>query len=349
MGRPCGTFDEIYETDRAIFRTRLQWILFACGTILAFLIPFYCGAVVLSWVILIFIMIIGTQGINILAGYSGQISIAQAAFMGIGAYTTAILANRFGLPVFLTLPLSAVTAGSVGVLLGFPSLRLKGFYLAISTLAAQFIIVYVIRHWTSVTGGAMGYFVPAAKIGGFTLNNDKSFYFLVYVVLFITTYFAANLTRSKVGRALIAIRDNDLAAEVMGINQFRYKLLAFFIGCAYAGISGSLWAYWNRAIDPDQFGLMISVWFLGYAIVGGLGTNIGPFFGAASIIFLTQGVSLLLTNLATIWPTAKLVLFSLFDLIFGAIVVLFLIFEPRGLSHRWELIKSYYRLWPFAY
>jgi branched-chain amino acid transport system permease protein len=272
---PCGTRNYSYAEDMAIVRTKTQWGLLAAFLILLFTAPFYLDNYWLGIANLIGITVIAATGLNILVGYCGQLSIGHVGFMAVGAYTSAILSNKLGAPFLLALIASGLMAGAVGLIFGIPSVRVKGFYLAITSIAAQFIIIWVINHWTSLTGGFNGISVPYASIGGLVFNTQGKQYFLIIVIAMLCVFFAKNLARTRVGRAFIAIRDNDLAAEVMGINLFFYKLLAFFIGCFMAGIAGSLLAHWTGSISTDNFSFMNSILYVGMIIIGGLGTTLG--------------------------------------------------------------------------
>jgi branched-chain amino acid transport system permease protein len=236
------------------------------------------------------------------------------------------------------------------LIFGIPSVRVKGFYLAISTIAAQFIIIWVINHWTGVTGGFNGMVAPIATIGPIELKSQSSQYFLILIITTLVIIGAKNLARTRVGRAFVAIRDNDLAAEVMGINLFRYKLLAFFIGCFLAGIAGSLFAHchWG-SINTENFPMMDSVLLVGMIIIGGLGTTIGPIFGVLFIRLLEQLITYISPALESAFALPAGFTTGIGPIIFGMAIVLFLILEPRGLSHRWQLFKASYRLWPFSY
>jgi len=346
---PCRTFNETYEQDMAIVRTRLQWILLAAAIVFGLCIPLFTGTYMLTVIITTMSIIIAALGIQILTGYCGQLSVGHSAFVAVGAYSSALLVSQSGLSFWIAVPVAGIAAGLVGLLVGLTSIRLKGFYLIISTLAAQFIIMYVIIHWTSVTGGSFGMSAPAPKLGGIEFATTQSYFYIVFVALLIATYVAKNIVRTNVGRAFIAIRDNDLAAEVMGIHLTAYKLLAFFIGCAFAGIGGALAAHARGVITPDSYTLVQSFWYLGYIIIGGLGTITGVFFGVIFVSSLNNGLAMFLSSLSTIFPGAGSLLAPLMLVIFGLVIILFLTFEPRGLAHRWQIFKAYYRLWPFSY
>jgi branched-chain amino acid transport system permease protein len=334
----------------AIVRTGTQWGFFIGFLVLLFTAPLYLSNYWLGVGNLIGITLIAAIGLNILVGYCGQLSIGHAGFIAVGAYTSAILTNRFGMPFLVGLISAGVVAGLVGILFGLPSIRVKGFYLAITTIAAQFIIIWVINHW-GLTGGFNGISVPYASIGGLVFRSETSQFYLIIVIAVSGVFFAKNLTRTKVGRAFIAIRDNDLAAEVMGVNLLYYKLLAFFIGCFFAGIAGSLFAHYTGTLSAERFSFTESILYVGMIIIGGLGTNLGPILG---VIFIRVLQQLLLGELVpflegtfTMFPAGFAS--GVAPMLFGLVIVLFLILEPRGMAHRWSLFKAAYRLWPFSY
>ena len=346
---PCGTFSESYEQDMAIIRTRLQRGLFVGFLVFMFILPIFLSVYWLSVLNLIAITIIIVHGLNVLTGYCGQISLGQAAFVAVGSYTSAILSTNFGWSFWLCLPIAAIVSGLIGVIFGVSATRVKGFYLAVATLGAQFIIIYVIEH-LKITGGIHGIAAAPPKIGNIVINNDRSFCYLTLAMAVIMTFFVKNIARTRMGRAFIAIKDNDLAAEVMGINLFAYKMIAFFICCAFAGIAGSLWAHYMRYVTTTQFALIDSIWYLGMLIVGGMGTAMGPIFGVVFIKILQVVLDRLAPKLIEVFPTFGMVAGASLTLgVFGLIIILFLIFEPRGIAHRWEMLKSYYRLYPYSY
>jgi len=348
LSLPTGIRSYTYAQDVAIFRTRTHWVWL--GVLLAFLFtgPLYWGGEWLSVANLIGITIIAATGLNILTGYCGQLSIGHAGFIAVGAYASAILTNRFGFPFLAGLICGGGVAGLVGMIFGVPSLRVKGFYLAISTIAAQFIIIWVINHWTGVTGGFNGMVVPPVSIGGVSLVSQASQFYLIMIIVIIVVFLAKNLARSRVGRAFVAIRDNDIAAQVMGINLFRYKLLAFFIGCFLAGIAGSLFAHWTGFLNAENFTMTDSILYIGMIIIGGLGTTIGPIFGVLSIRILQKLMTLISPIMEGAIPTLPAGFTTgIGPMLFGLAVILVLIFLPRGLAHRWALLRASYRLWPF--
>lgn len=285
--------------------------------------------------------IIATHGLNIMMGFTGLLSLGHAAFVGVGAYTVAILQTYFGMPFWVTIPLAGVMAAIIGVAFGLPSLRIRGLYLVIATLAAQFILHFVFVHWQSVTNGDVGLPVAPASVFGYPLNNEVRVYYLILIFVVASTWFAHNVIKSRVGRAFIAIRERDLTAQVLGVEIVRYKLLAFALGSFYAGIAGALLAYFNRFVNPEQFGVLLSVFFLSSVIVGGMGSILGAILGAAFMTLLPEvlrGTALLIgTNLGFDLGT---VLTPMRETVFGLLMVGFLLMEPRGLAHLWKRARQ---------
>jgi branched-chain amino acid transport system permease protein len=373
--RPAGDFDRTYRQDMAVIRKRWQLVALLLFAVALFALPAYAAESTISLVNRVGIFVIAVQGLNILTGYTGQISLGQAAFMTVGGYTSALLVGQLGWNFFFALPVAALVAGLVGLFFGLPSLRVKGFYLVMATLAAQFIIPWVTRNlWKDVLNGAQGIVVPVASIkfpmigdrcligvidadgGGclYRFATPSEFIHITLVVLIFTTIVALNISRSRFGRALISIRDNDLAAELLGINLFQYKLRAFFLASFFAGLAGSLLAHNLRHINSETIGLSDSITMLGMLIVGGMGTGVGPIFGAAFLLLLEEFAIWLTPIIIGLIEQGVLpgdeagVGAALRPLIFGLALALFLIFEPRGLAHRWMLVKASWRLRPFS-
>jgi branched-chain amino acid transport system permease protein len=347
MGSHFGIFRENYAQDMAIFRTKLHWGVLFAFLIFLFVCPLFLSDRMLTILTMIGIAVISVHGLNILTGFCGQISIGHAGFMAVGGYTSAILCAKLGLPFWAALPCGALAAGIAGLIFGLPSLKIKGFYLIMATIAAQFIIIWTVIQLRSITGGADGLSVPKAAIGSLVLSSKTNYFYLVLIITCLATLLAKNIVRTRAGRAFIAIRDNDLAAEVMGISLWSYKLQAFFIGCVYAGVAGSLLIHYFSFASTDQFPFMDSVWYLGMLIVGGMGSTTGAILGAVALKLLDELVTMagpILSAAVAPQAAASLALIS-----HGLIIIIFLIFEPRGLHHRWEMIKAYFRLWPFSH
>jgi branched-chain amino acid transport system permease protein len=347
MGIRTGTFCENYAQDMAIFHSRRQWGIVAAFILFLFACPLFSSDRILTILTMMGISVISVLGLNILTGYCGQISIGHAGFMAVGGYTSAILCAKLGVPLWAALPCAALAAGIAGLIFGLPSLKIKGFYLIMATIAAHFIIIWTIIQLYSITGGADGLSLPRPEIGGIDLSSKANYFYLVMALTCLATVLAKNIVRTRAGRAFIAIRDNDLAAEVMGISLWSYKLQAFFIGCLYAGVAGSLLIHYYSFASTDQFPFMDSVWYLGMLIVGGMGSTAGAVFGAVALKLLDELVTIagpILSAVVAPQAAASLALIS-----HGLVIILFLIFEPRGLHHRWEMIKAYFRLWPFSH
>ncbi len=349
--RPAGDFDTTYAHDMATIRQRWQWVLLFGFILALYTLPFYASQSTVSLVNRIGITIIAVQGLSILTGYTGQISLGQAAFMTAGGYISALLVIELNLSFFIALPVAAIGAGLIGLFFGLPSLRVKGFYLAMSTLAAQFIIPWFTRNaFPDVLNGAQGLNVPVPVLFGFEFNSPQRYIYITLTLLVISTIAAYNITRSRLGRAFVAIRDHDLAAELLGVNLFKYKLLAFFLASVFAGAAGSLAAHNIRHLNSETFNLIDSVIFLGMLIIGGLGSNLGPIFGSIVVELLTEGATLFGPFFITLFPsTAAGAVQALRPLFFGLTLMIFLIFEPRGLAHRWKLFKAAWRLRPFSH
>jgi branched-chain amino acid transport system permease protein len=347
MGLRYGSFQENYSQDMAILRTPLQWGALFAFLIFLFTCPLFMSDRMLTIMTMIGIAIISVHGLNILTGYCGQISMGHVGFMAVGAYTSAILTAKLGCPFWVALPCAGLAAGIAGLIFGLPSLKIKGFYLIMATVAAHFIIMWLILHLRSLTNGPDGLTVPRPQIGSLVLASKASNYYLVTAIACLATFLAVNIVRTRAGRAFVAIRDNDLAAEVMGINLWTYKLQAFFIGCVYAGVAGSLLVHYLGFASVDQFPMSDSVWYLSMLIVGGMGSTTGAIMGAISLKLLDELVTVagpILSSALAPQAAASLALISR-----GLVIIVFLIFEPRGLVHRWGLVKAYWKLWPFSH
>jgi branched-chain amino acid transport system permease protein len=346
MSLPSGIIQKSYAQDMAIFRTKTQWIMLLVFLALIFTFPLYGSDRFLTILTLVGISVISVLGLNILTGYCGQISLGHAGFMAAGGYISAVLTAKLGLSFWIALPCAGLGAGIIGIIFGLPSLKIKGFYLIMATVAAHFIIIWLILQLSGITGGADGLSVPRPTIGSFVFSSKASYFYLVMILTCLAIYAAKNIVRTRVGRAFIAVRDNDLAAEVMGVNLWIYKLTAFFLGCVFAGISGALLVHYYSFASTDHFPFLNSVWYLGMLIVGGMGSITGSIFGVVALKLIDELVTIVGPILAAaVTPQAAA---SLGLIMRGLIIAVFLIFEPRGLAHRWEIIKSYYRRWPFS-
>ena len=348
---PCGNYKESYREELAIFETDFGRLWMLIGLALLFgVIPFITSPFTLYVLNTIGVYAIAAIGLNLLIGYTGQISLGHGAFFGVGAYAAAILATKAGFPFWVAVPAAGLVTAAVGMIVGLPSARLKHLYLCIATLAGQFIIEYVFVQWEGLTGGAEGISVVGATLFGLDLGNDRTFYFVIFICLVVMTWIAVNLVRTRFGRAFIAIRDNDRAAEGMGIPIFRYKLLSFGISSYYAGFAGALFAYYMMSITPEPFNLWLSIIFIAMIIIGGLGSIPGSVFGAIFIVILEEVLSHATEYLMNIGATGLgITIAPLREFVFGLAIVLFIIFEPKGIAEVWRIVRSSFRLWPFSY
>jgi branched-chain amino acid transport system permease protein len=286
-------------------------------------------------------------------GYTGQISIGHGAFMSVGAYTAANLAVRAGLPFWITLPAGGLMAALIGAVVGIPSLRIKGLYLAIATLAGQLIIEWIINHVPWISGGTQASIqVPRPSLFGFEIKTQGELYFFLLFFALIAIVAALNLVRSRIGRAFVAIRDQDIAAEIIGIDIFRYKLIAFAISSFYAGVCGVLYTYYFGIANYEQFQLGVSIEYLAMIIIGGLGSVLGSILGAAFVTLLPLVIRTVMESVGAFFFAANemsTVVSSMRLVIFGALIIVFLVLEPEGLNRLWRNIRNYFRAWPFSY
>jgi len=345
----CGDFKETYIKDEEIFQS--LFVKFWLGLFFVFLLifPFIANAYMLYVTNMIGFAIIAAVGLNLLTGFTGQISLGHAAFVGVGAYTSAILVTCLGFSFWLSIPFAGLVAALAGMIIGIPSLRVKGLYLCIATLAAQFIFEFIFIHWESMTNGITGLNIPCPSIGGFEFVTEKEFYWITLLFVVLGVGYARNLIRSRMGRAFVAIRDRDLSAEIIGINLFRYKLSAFAISSFYAGVAGALWVTFLKVVTPDHFPFILSIHYLAMIIVGGLGSILGSIFGAIFMTLIPELLNYLSEIVKLSAPGYEEIFVPMKEVIFGVLIVLFLVFEPRGLAELWNRIKNFFRLWPFSY
>ena len=289
-------------------------------------------------------LVFGIVGLVLLL-QAGQISLGQAAFMGLGAYTVAIVQARWGTPMLFNLLAGGFVAMLGGIVVGIPSLRVKGLYLAIATIAASFIAHFIFANW-SFTGGTGGLSIPPASLLGMPLDTSFRLYWVIVPITIVMLLGAANLFRTRIGRAFIAIRDRDISAEVLGIPLLRYKLLSFGLSSFYAGVAGGLWAYFFRVVTPESFPLTMSIFFLAAIIVGGMGTILGGILGA---VFMTMVPELLKLVVDLMPGGSELTVFlsPVRTVIFGLLIIGFLVFEPHGLAEVWRRVRRFFHLWPF--
>ncbi len=355
----CGDFKTSYRADTTIFPSSRSRAFALAGIALLVLAPMEIGGFSLLsdyWITLLIqigYLAVAALGLNILVGFTGQISLGHSAFFGFGAFASAWLNNTYGIPVFFSIPLAALWTTAVGLIVGIPAGRIKGLYLAIATLASQFILQDFFARAEWFTGGSAGSLAAPFSLFGFEISGDRHYFYVVLAYLVVMTLLATNLMRSRDGRAFIAIRDHYLSAEVMGVNLTKYRVLSFGISSFFAGVGGALYAHYLQYVSVEAFDILLSIQFLAMVIIGGLGSIMGSLLGTAFMVLLPEamewGVNILR---GTGWGNIPAIVNGLAFLkqaAIGLAIVLFLIFEPDGLAHRWRQIKAYWKLYPFSY
>lgn len=343
-----GIYHSDYRSELRLRHTRAEHVRLWMAVVLVLLLPFILSPFWLSVTNRIGIAIIGAIGLNILTGFTGQISLGQGGFLAVGAYTSGLLVVRLGLPTLLAIVLAVVFTALVGAVFGLPALRLKGLYLAIATLASQFIIIYLVRNSEWITQGRDSISVPRPELFGFQLVGDFRWYWVITGCAILATIAGRNLFRSGIGRAFMAVRDQDIAASALGVNLTSYKVLSFAVSSGFVGLAGALTGHY-RIITFERFELVTSIEYLAMIIVGGLGSILGAILGAIFIVLLPAAIEQLGTSVRGVFPGLTAQLPALQLAAFGLVIILFLIFEPRGLARMWQRSKDYFRLWPFRY
>ncbi|CAN7191834.1 MULTISPECIES: branched-chain amino acid ABC transporter permease [Duganella] len=349
--REAGQFKTSYQADSQIFPILQDRIaLFALLAVAIVVVPLFASPYTLSAILIPFLIFsLAALGLNILTGYAGQLSLGTAAFMAVGAFASYnFLARLPGLPVLLAFVLGGLSAALVGIAFGLPSLRIRGFYLAASTLATQFFVVWCLTKIPYLTNYSSSGVITAQKIVilGYQFDTPDRKYLLVLGVVAVMALLAKNMIRSNVGRSWMAVRDMDVAAEVIGFRLMRTKLLAFAVSSFYCGVAGALYAYaYLGTVEPEAYNLDLSFRILFMVIIGGVGSVLGSFLGAAFIVLLPVFLNIFAHSLAL--PTS--VASNLELMVFGALIIFFLIVEPHGLARLWQIGKEKLRLWPFPH
>ena len=352
--REAGQFKTSYEADQSIlpiFQDRIAMYIMLMFAFIVF--PFIANDYWLGSILIPFLVLsLAALGLNVLTGYAGQISLGSAAFMSVGAFAAFNLHVRIPeIPFLVVFLWGGLCSAAVGMIFGLPSLRIKGFYLAVATLAAQFFIEWLFTHFDWFTNYSTSGVItaPPMHIFGFAIDDPLSKYFVVLTIVVLCAFGIRNLARSEIGRAWMAVRDMDIAAEAIGINLMKTKLLAFGVSSFLCGLAGALWAYAVLGtVEPQAFDIIRSFEILFMIIIGGLGSVSGAFLGAGFIVLLP----ILLNNLGSLVTGGTIsteTIAHIEYMIFGAFIVFFLIVEPNGLARLWQIGKEKLRLWPFPY
>ena len=346
--RASGYFRTDYAQELALLQTRLEHVSLSAFLVLLLVFPFLASAFYLDLANQVFLASIGSLSLMLLTGYAGQISLGHAGLLAAGAFTVGILFKEFNAPIFITVPAAAMVGGALGVIFGLPSLRLRGLYLAVSTLALHFVVVYLGGEYETKRGYSTGIMIDAPIVGGFTFYGDKVWYFILLTAAAATLLICVNLLRSRTGRAWRAIRANETVAEALGIDIARYKLLAFVISSAMASVAGAFFAYYRSFVSIEAFSLFLSIQYVAMIIIGGMGSLLGALLGAVFVTLFPYLIEAALLQLPNAQSYAG-VLFAINYAAFGVVMIVFLIFEPLGLVGIWRRIQSYFLLWPFKH
>jgi branched-chain amino acid transport system permease protein len=339
-----------YLESNEVFRRPYQKVLLALLLGFALLLPALASTYFVHLLDLCLLSSIGALGLMLLTGYCGQISLGHAAFLAVGAYSTVILNAHMGAAFVTVLPAAAVFGGLLGLIVGLPSLRFRGVYLAISTLAMHYAIIFLATKYQAEFGASAtaGMTIPDPSFGLFVLSGDRPWYYFLLAVVSLTTIGCINLVRTRPGRAWMAIRDRDIAAQALGVNLARYKLLAFVTSSMLTSVSGSLLAYFTNVVTVEKYTLDLAIVYLAMIIVGGMGSILGALLGAFFITLLPFAIDALFGYLPRTWRFGS----TLFGVQAGAVgicIIVFLLFEPKGLAEIWIRLQTYFERWPFRY
>jgi branched-chain amino acid transport system permease protein len=346
MPRASGYFRTSYAPDLALLETKLER-----GGLVAFLVvvagfPFLASAFWIDLANQIFLACVGALSLMLLTGYAGQVSLGHAGLIAAGAFTAGILSKELNAPFWVTLPAAAVTGGLLGIVFGLPSLRLRGLYLAVSTLALHFVVVYVGGEYETKRGFSTGIVLDAPTVGGYVVSDAKIWYFVLLAAAAATLLICVNLLRSRTGRAWRAIRAHETVAQALGIEVAAYKLLAFVISSAITAVAGALFAYYRGFVSVEAFSLFLTIQYVAMIIVGGMGSLFGAILGAIFVTLFPYLIEAALLSLPGASRYAGL-LFAVNYAAFGLVMILFLVFEPLGLVGIWRRLQIYFLLWPF--
>jgi branched-chain amino acid transport system permease protein len=345
--RASGYIHTNYGEDLALLRTRTERMSLAIFLIIVASFPFLASPFALDLACQVFLASIGALSLMLLTGFAGQISLGHAGLIAAGAFTTGILAREIAAPFWITLPASALTGILLGFIFGLPSLRLRGLYLAVSTLALHFVVIYLGGEYETKRGFSTGIVIDPPGLVGFKLGG-RGWYFILFMAAFASLLICVNLLRSRSGRAWGAIHVRETVAEALGINIARYKLLAFVISSSMTSVAGCLFAYYRGFVSVEAFDLFLSIQYVAMIIIGGMGSLLGAVLGAMFVTVFPYLIEALLRLL----PNAQKLAGDIFAVnyaAFGVVMILFLAFEPLGLVGIWRRLQNYFLLWPFRY
>lgn len=344
--RASGYFRTSYARDFALIDTRTQkaWLALFFVVLLAF--PFLAGAFLLDLANQVLLVSIGAVALMLLTGYAGQISLGHAGLLAAGAFTTGILFKEISAPFWVTLPASAAVGAVIGLLFGLPSLRLRGLYLAVSTLALHFMVIHAGQEYETRRGFSTGVLIDPPSIAGWSLQDPRDWYFVLLAASLATVLFSLNLLRSKTGRAWRAIHGREAVAEALGINVHWAKLSAFVVSCTLTSVAGCLFAYYRGFVSAEAFSLFLTIQYVATVIVGGIGSILGAILGTVFVVLFPYAIEALMTVLGLAEYLSSVV-FAVNYAAFGLAMILFLVLEPQGLVGIWRRVQGWFLLWPF--
>jgi len=344
--RASGYFRTNYDQDLALVQTRLELRSLGVFIVALLAFPLIASPFQLDLACQVFLACVGSLSLMLLTGYAGQISLGHAGLLAAGAFTVGILFREMNAPFWMTLPAAGLVGALLGIIFGLPSLRLRGLYLAVSTLALHFVVIYLGGEYEARRGFSTGIVIDPPKLGSVSISDGRAWYFILLAAAAATLLICINLLRARTGRAWRAIRAQETVAEALGIGIAGYKLLAFVISSAVTALAGALFAYYRGFVSVEAFSLFLTIQYLAMVIVGGMGSLLGALLGATFITIFPYIIELGLLAL----PGAQRHAGSLFAVnyaAFGLVMILFLIFEPLGLVGIWRRIQNYFLLWPF--
>jgi branched-chain amino acid transport system permease protein len=339
-----GAFRTSYEADMALVDSVPRWLGLAALGLGLLALPRFASAVVIELVSQTALAAIAALALHLLTGMAGQVSLGHAGFLAVGAFTVGVLSESLRAPAIVTLPAAALAGALVGLAVGIPSLRLKGLYLALGTLSMHYLVLYAGGEYQARWGFNTGISVPPLGVGPFRLRGGIAWYYTLVALAAASAFLCVNLTRSRVGRAWVAVRDRELAAASLGIPVARYKLLAFVASSVMTALAGALWAYQRSFVSIEAFGFTVTLEYIAMVIIGGLGSVLGALIGTTFVTLLPYGIDWAVAALGR--GSAEYYLFPLKFGAFGVLMALFLIFEPEGLVGIWRRVRNWVLLWP---
>jgi branched-chain amino acid transport system permease protein len=346
--RASGYFRIDYAEDLALLQTRAERVSTVAFLVILAALPFLASPFLLDLACQVFLAAIGALSLMLLTGYAGQISLGHAGLLAAGAFTTGILTREVSAPFWITLPASALTGVLLGLIFGLPSLRLRGLYLAVSTLALHFIVIYLGGEYETKRGFSTGILIDPPSLAGLKLTDGRAWYFVLLAAAALSLLICINLLRSRSGRAWRAIHARETVAEALGISVAGYKLLAFVISSSMTSVAGCLFAYYRGFVSVEAFDLFLSIQYVAMIIIGGMGSLLGALLGAVFVTLFPYAIEALLNLLPNVQKLAGDI-FAINYASFGVVMILFLVLEPLGLVGIWHRLQNYFLLWPFKY